>query len=231
MAIALINIGNIANDNTGDDLREAFLKVNQNFEDIDLRNDEKTTVVNLGSVGEGIFANNVNYELQLKKIAAGDNISLLADEEKIVISVNNIGVTDITISGDTGSLLLDNSAKLTISGSDAISTSVVNGALVITNEYVAEIVDDLTPQLGGTLDAQGFDIINAGTITGTFVGGLTGLINGTDPAHTAYHFNNTDFGSFYPTLSNMIDLLVMATQIDMGTFNNPTSIAVEQGSI
>ena len=37
MAINLINIGNIANDGTGDDLREAFVKVNNNFEELDFQ--------------------------------------------------------------------------------------------------------------------------------------------------------------------------------------------------
>ena len=34
MAIQTINIGNIANDGTGDDLREAFIKVNNNFTEL-----------------------------------------------------------------------------------------------------------------------------------------------------------------------------------------------------
>ena len=37
MAIQVINVGNLANDGTGDDLREAFIKVNQNFDELDLR--------------------------------------------------------------------------------------------------------------------------------------------------------------------------------------------------
>ena len=31
MSIETINIGNIANDGTGDDLRQAFIKTNNNF--------------------------------------------------------------------------------------------------------------------------------------------------------------------------------------------------------
>ena len=31
MALQTINVGNFANDGTGDDLRTAFIKVNQNF--------------------------------------------------------------------------------------------------------------------------------------------------------------------------------------------------------
>jgi len=45
MAISLINVGQIANDGTGDDLREAFIKINQNFEELDLRDDEQTTAI------------------------------------------------------------------------------------------------------------------------------------------------------------------------------------------
>ena len=41
MAIQTVNIGTIANDGTGDDLREAFVKVNNNFSELDLRQPEK----------------------------------------------------------------------------------------------------------------------------------------------------------------------------------------------
>lgn len=55
MAVQLIQIGNVANDGTGDDLREAFIKVNQNFEELDLRDDEQTTASNLGFGAYDIF--------------------------------------------------------------------------------------------------------------------------------------------------------------------------------
>jgi len=45
MTIETINIGNAANDGTGDDLREAFIKVNQNFQDIDARTEQTTATV------------------------------------------------------------------------------------------------------------------------------------------------------------------------------------------
>ena len=47
MAVTSINVGTLANDGTGDDLREAFIKVNNNFTDLDARNPEKTTASNL----------------------------------------------------------------------------------------------------------------------------------------------------------------------------------------
>lgn len=68
MAVQLINIGNVANDGTGDDLREAFIKVNQNFEELDLRDDEQTTASNLGVEGEGLFLRRNVYDLEFKKL-------------------------------------------------------------------------------------------------------------------------------------------------------------------
>lgn len=171
MAIQLINIGQIANDGTGDDLREAMIKINQNFEELDLRDDEETTASNLGDVGEGLFANLLNYDLQFKKIAGGDNITLAADDEKIVINASNV-LTDITVNSDNGSVVLENSAVITIAGGVNISTDIVNNILTITNDYIAELSEDITPQLGGDLDGQGFNITNVNSVTSTFIGSL-----------------------------------------------------------
>jgi len=306
MAIQLINIGQIANDGTGDDLREAMVKINQNFEELDLRDDEQTTASNLGAVGEGVFFNRVNYDLQFKKIAGGDNITLSADNEKIVINASNVVtditvnadsgsvvldtsasltivggadistsinnsvltitneyvseivedttpqlggdldaqgfnilnlgtatnvVTDITVNADSGSVVLDTSASLTIVGGADISTSINNSVLTITNEYVSEIVEDTTPQLGGDLDAQGFNILNLGTATGSFVGNLTGNVNGVDPAATAYYFNNIDLGNISLTITNIIDLLAATVDVDQGTYGNPAAFNIDLGSI
>lgn len=229
MAIQLINIGQIANDGTGDDLREAFIKVNQNFEELDLRDDEQTTASNLGSIGEGVFFNRVNYDLQFKKIAGGDNITLSANNEKIVINASDV-VTDITVNADVGSVVLDTSSSIDILGGDGISTSIVDGILTITNEYVSETVEDTTPQLGGNLDAQGFDILNAGTVTGSFAGNLSGFVNGVDPAATAYYFNNIDLGNLGLNITNIIQLLAATVDIDLGTVGNPAPISIDLGA-
>ena len=55
MTIQNINIGQFANDGTGDDIREAFRKINENFDELDLREPESTTASNLGT-GTGIFS-------------------------------------------------------------------------------------------------------------------------------------------------------------------------------
>ena len=67
MAIQRVNIGTIANDGTGDDLREAFVKVNNNFTELDIRQSEKTPGANLGTAGEGVFAQLSGVQMQRSK--------------------------------------------------------------------------------------------------------------------------------------------------------------------
>jgi len=235
MAVQLINIGQIANDGTGDDLREAFFKVNQNFEELDLRDDEQTTVSNLGTIGEGLFANKINYDLQFKKIAAGDFISLAVDNEKIVIS--GTGVSSVYIAGDTGSATLENAAIFNIRGGSGITTNVVDNVLTIENTRLSEIVEDTTPQLGGNLDAQAYNItnvnsINAGSFNGSFIGNLTGLVNGYNPAIAGAYFEDQawDFSDIIYSPTNIIEWLISSTDVDMGSIVNPDSRIIDNGT-
>ena len=48
MSITTINVGTIANDGTGDDLRQAFVKVNNNFDELDARVVPQNNAENLG---------------------------------------------------------------------------------------------------------------------------------------------------------------------------------------
>ena len=70
MAVQTINVGVLANDGTGDDLREAFIKANQNFDDLDLRVSAVAEIEgeNIGSAGYGVFAEKVGNNLQFRKL-------------------------------------------------------------------------------------------------------------------------------------------------------------------
>lgn len=79
-----INIGNLANDGLGDDLRTAFEKVNANFSDL---NDELTVeVVNLGPSVSGLFKEKVGNELRFKSLDAGAKITFTNNADSITIS-------------------------------------------------------------------------------------------------------------------------------------------------
>ena len=237
MAVQLINIGNVANDGTGDDLREAFIKVNQNFEELDLRDDEQTTASNLGSEGEGVFFQRLSYDLQFKKISGGDNITLTADDNKIVISADS-GVSDLTITADTGSVVLDNSAALTIVGDSSISTSIVDNTLTVAYTGVTDLASDLTPQLSADLDAQANNLLNVGTINssslvGPLTGNVTGLVYDIDIRNINRYFetNAADFGNINPTITNLIEFIIYNNDVDWGTFINPNSATFDLGTL
>lgn len=83
MSILQVNLGNYANDGTGDDLRTAFEKSNANFAELDL-----TRVIsadNLGS-GAGIFKEKVGNNLTLRSIKQGLNITVVETDNEITVS-------------------------------------------------------------------------------------------------------------------------------------------------
>src|SRR6056300_1343617 len=104
MTIQTINIGQIANDGTGDDLREAFRKINENFDELDLRYPESTTASSIGS-GVAILAGKVGEDIQFKNLVAGNNMTVTA------VAGNNIEIaTDLSgllVVSDNGSTNFD----------------------------------------------------------------------------------------------------------------------------
>ena len=198
MALQTINIGTLANDGTGDDLREAFIKVNQNFDDLDLRSPESTTVTNLGNTGQGVFAQKVGAELQLKKLVQGSNVTLTSSTTGITINATG-GLQQLNVVSDSGSLQLADGGTLNIRGGSGSTTSVAGNVLTINS--TAEVSSDTTPELGGNLDAGGNDISNVNTLTasninGALTGNVTGLVHGVDIRNIEPNTAGFDFGSF-----------------------------------
>ena len=69
MAIQTINLGLIANDGTGDDLREAFTKVNANFADLDVRAANITAENAAVGAGFGVFKEQDGTVLKFRDLA------------------------------------------------------------------------------------------------------------------------------------------------------------------
>jgi hypothetical protein len=87
MSIKIINVGNAVNDGSGDDLRSAFVKVNDNFNELNNRQGQNNTASNLIG-GIGLFKEKVGADLRFKSIAAGPGISLASNNTTIVIASN-----------------------------------------------------------------------------------------------------------------------------------------------
>lgn len=232
MAIQIINVGNVANDGTGDDLREAFVKINNNFQELDLRDDEQTTATNLGETGQGVFANKVNYELQFKKIVAGTDVTLSSDNQTITINANG-GLKTITVSADTGTDTLTQSDSLTISGGTDIETSISDGNLVIDYTGLFGIEKDTSPVLGGNLNANGFDINNVGLLNATQItGNLIGNVNGVDITSISQYFDDYwNFGTITSTHTSIIEWIIADYTVSMGTITNPSTKSINMGTI
>lgn len=223
MALQIINIGTVANDGTGDALREAMIKINSNFEELDLRNDEQTTVSNLGA-GVGIFAGKVGYDLQFKSIVPGNNISLSTDDN--VITIDTLGGLDsFVLTADTNSFTNTSSTvAFDILGGRGVETRFDDAVLTINNTGMLELLDDPTPELGGPLNANGYNMAAVGEIDATkFLGNLEGLVHGIDIRDVAEYFVDFDLGSISQTVNNIFEFLVAATEVDFGTFQTPAT--------
>ena len=223
MALQTINIGTLANDGTGDDLREAFIKVNQNFDDLDLRSPESTTVTNLGNTGQGVFAQKVGAELQLKKLVQGSNVTLTSSTTGITINATG-GLLQLNVVSDSGSLQLADGGTLNIRGGSGSTTSVAGNVLTINS--TAEVSSDTTPELGGNLDAGGNDISNVNTLTasninGALTGNVTGLVHGVDIRNIEPNTAGFDFGSLSNDVRGLSDWLIYQTDIDFGSHLSP----------
>ena len=233
MAVQTINIGTLANDGTGDDLREAFIKVNQNFDDLDLRSPESTTVTNLGNTGEGVFAQKVGSQLQLKKLVQGSNITLTSSTTGITINATG-GLQQLNVVSDTGSMQLADGGTLNILGGAGASTSVSGNVLTIASQ--AEVKSDTTPELGGNLNAGGNDISNVNTLTasnfsGALTGNVTGLVHGVDIRNIEPNTAGFDFGSLSNDIRGLSDWLIYETDIDFGALLTPDARNFDAGVI
>ena len=223
MALQTINIGTLANDGTGDDLREAFIKVNQNFADLALRSPESTTVTNLGNTGQGVFAQKVGAELQLKKLVQGSNVTLTSSTTGITINATG-GLQQLNVVSDSGSLQLADGGTLNIRGGSGSTTSVAGNVLTINSP--AEVSSDTTPELDGNLDAGGNDISNVNTLTasninGALTGNVTGLVHGVDIRNIEPNTAGFDFGSLSNDVRGLSDWLIYQTDIDFGSHLSP----------
>ena len=181
MTIQTINLGNYANDGTGDDLRTAFKKVNANFTLLG----GTVTIAdgsNLGT-GTGVFAqrNNTNATLEFKTLTSTDNsviVTNTATEINLQASPSIELDTSPTLGGD---LNLNNHY---IYGGD-VQTTVFGTNIPVLNSLVELLLasNQLDVNMGSFLQP-------AGSGVGTPETSL-------DLGFFAFPINNTlEFGSF-----------------------------------
>jgi len=210
MALEQINVGGVVNDGTGDDLRSAFIKINQNFQNLD---GSFLAAANLGSAGAEVFANVSNNTANFRRLVGGDNITLSQLDNTITIAA---GVVDsrFTISGDSGSVIAGNGIALNFNGD--------NGVIVVADENTKTVtVTGGLDQLTGPLDANGQDISDVGTITATNL--ITENINNIDyDSKLGRYIEGFDFGPMTSESHSILDWVIRQVGVDLGTFVQPT---------
>ena len=185
MAIQTINLGNYANDGTGDDLRTAFTKVNNNFS---LLANTALGGLNLGS-GVGIFAdlNATTSNLEFKSLTSTDStVAITSTATTVNISANH------SLSKDTSPTLAANlnQAGFYLYGGD-IQETIYGYDFPITTGLFSTVItsNNLAVDLGSFTQPTGYQHFTGG-YTIDFNG--TGVINGFgNPLKS-----DIDFGSF-----------------------------------
>jgi len=165
MSIQYVNIGTNPNDGTGDDLRSAFLKVNDNFQLLATIGGETNYGANLGGGSGQVYIGKVNEVLNFRTLAAGTGIALVQDGNVIRLSSTVVAQPNITtIIADSGNYPVSNpNSTLTVRGAGSISTQIVGGELTINGTF--SLSSDLVPELGADLDLSGFNITGSGNIS------------------------------------------------------------------
>ena len=230
MAIELVNIGRIANDGTGDDLREAFIKINRSLEDLDLRIDDKTEGENVGS-GTGVFYRRDGYNLQYKSLTSTDSSIAFTDNVTSVDIKLGAGVGDTPLVTDNGAFTLARNATLNIRGDGALTTTADDATNTITIGGVSQLSSDPNPVLAAPLNASNYNIFNVNEITAQ---NIESAIYGIDIRDLASAYESFDFGGVVTddaTVNNFFDYIRATTDVDLGTVDSPTPVVMDFGPI
>ena len=227
MSIETINIGNIANDGTGDDLRSAFIKVNNNFTSLNsIVNSSAITAANLGSE-TGVFAQKSDDVLQFKSLRAGSGITLSNNGTSITIT-GNPGLESLITVSDNGSIILPGGNQtINVQGGTNTTTRVSDKTIYIDVIGTNLVALDPSPQLSNSLDANNYSITGAQSVTANnFNGDLTGLVHGIDIRNVSDKLVDVDLGTF-STVNNVLDLILINYDFDLGTFASPSSVVID----
>lgn len=242
MAIQTINVGLAANDGTGDDLREAFIKINQNFQEVESQIGI-ASATNLGSSGSRVYASTTESgTLQFRRLVAGTSITLTELDNTIVFDAN-VPNSRFTISGNTGSLISGNGLNYNIVGADAINVVADENTKTIT--ITGSLQQDLSPVLSASLDANaqnitGVNNFSATSISTTTLGAtststtnltLTNINSLNYQERLGKYLDGFDFGTIEQNYRSMLDLVVAATDVDFGSFYGPSTLELDLGGI
>ena len=167
----MINVGRLANDGTGDDLREAFIKINQNFQLFEFIDNPQGR--NLGTSGAEVFAQIQDGEFQFRRLVSGQNIQIEQFDNTIQITGLPSPSTNFQIVGDnSNTLVVVDNIVLRVQGDGNIITEASENTKTINFRLTDSIADYLDYNFGNftTTPANIFEFVmnSVGVDFGTF---------------------------------------------------------------
>ena len=203
MSLQTINLGTLANDGTGDDLRTAFEKVINNFNYLQEQLSFEVQGENVGT-GIGVYHNKFDNLLEFNSFVSGNNISLTLSENNIIVAVN------------MDSNLVMNGQRILNSGNIEL-----NQDSTLIGNVVGDLTGSVTPPPGRP--------IGYGDI---FVNDGPALLVGISVVDIARPIQNFDFGFITNNnFNNSVDYMLFVAGMDLGTIAAPAPFTIDLGTI
>lgn len=172
MTKQVVNVGIVANDNTGDFLRPAMIKVNENFSEV---YDTIATLQPIAFTGDYNDLNNLPFIIDFDgNYNSLSNLPTLGTASAQDVSYFAINARGLPVGGNDGQVL----AKSSDNNYEVEWVDQTGGG----GGGITEVVSDTTPQLGGDLDKNGFEIL--GMVIGDDIQGWTSILQGTTASFT-----------------------------------------------
>jgi hypothetical protein len=217
--VNLVNLGTFPNDGTGDDLRTAFEKINNNV---------VLTVENLGS-GAPLFVGKSYNSLEFRGIvSANENLTITFNGESVVLTVPD---SIKNVQGDPNPKLGGN---LDLNGFDIVGEGNFIGDVIgtvssIDNHNIENLgnVSDETPKIGDVLLWTGTEWKPRTGISNDFD---FGILNKSiaNPLEMYLQFSIIDLGTLTNPTTNVIDLNFISNQITYSLVSNRSTVVKGQ---
>ena len=167
MAQQTINIGTTANDGTGDPLRGAFDKINDNF--TELYNDESTAEVNSITAGDGLTGDTTVGSVTLDVTVDDSTIELSASDGSGAVRIKDDGVTHAKLEGrytaiqdiatTTGTIALNASTYAAFNLTGTLGTATLDIQNIKTGQVIDIILSGSLASAVLTLSASTFTTV------------------------------------------------------------------------
>ena len=246
----LVDVGLVANDGTGDDLREAFIKINENVQYIGDRIGAPITGTNLGSVGESVFASVVGAHLNFRKVNADGNLRVRLVGDVITLDFRpnspvNFLAQNITNAGSVTATSfvgpLTGNADTVTNGVYTTGDQTIGGVKTFNSTINASVNGNAGTVTNGVYTVGNQTIAGTKTFTDPILANLAGDITGkikttvgdtyVDVSDLERRINTFDYGVINPVFVDPIRYYLYAVGTDMGTFNNPSEFGIDAGTL